>query len=151
MMKEVNPEQLKENLKDLINLGEHLQQLGEVLNNRASNIKDDVVTMASYVPAEGVDTCNIPIALFNALVSGLKDIYRLTMDERYEHSRRIPYIERIYKDLMTDLTPYLDHDPFEEPEKEEQEKLTYQEFRNRERMRKLLSDKPGWRWGGPER
>jgi hypothetical protein len=131
MLKEVNPETLKQNLTDLANLGGRLQQLGEELEKTVTDINGDVITLASHVPAEGIDTVTIPVTLFNAMASGFRQVLKLTADERYTVSVRLMMVEKIYNDFKDDLAPYIEP----EPPKEE----TMQDVYERDKFNRLLN------------
>jgi hypothetical protein len=111
MLKEVNPETLKQNLSELVSLGGRLQKVGEELEKTVTDITGDVITLASYVPDEGVEKVTIPITLFNDMVSGYREILKLITTEGMNESVRLMRIESIYNNLKEGLEPYVEPEP----------------------------------------
>ena len=136
MLKEVKPELLKQHLQDIAELGGLLQRLGINVETMSNNVQADLTTIVSYIPDEGINTCTLPIELFNDMVTGLKEVVRLVKDTRLNNSRRLQLVEAVFNPLMADLAPYLPPEP--EPDQRE---VTIEDMLEREEAKKLFSDK----------
>lgn len=143
MLKEVDKEQLKEDLQNLVETGKHMQHLGTLLEDRASSIRIDLTTLASCIPEEGLITVNVPVQLFNDMVAGLQELLRLIHEEGYSQSNRQMFAEQVYNNLLqSGLSSFLPPEPSPDPKEQAKEEL-----REEERMKRLMSDK----WLPPRR
>ena len=100
MFKEVNREQLLQDLANIQEAALHQKTLGENLGAAAKAISDAVETLALTLPAEGVDTIQISVSLFNAMVDGLKEVIGIIGDEGYTNDRRYSRAMTIYNGIL---------------------------------------------------